>query len=144
MYRVDRFGNPLDWNEAAADAAERIGAHLPHVDRGAVSWWNRELSVVFGKDGGQGQLVVHLLRQVLADLNIKEMGLGLSSDRDTWAIIVSSPDTARLAAEVADAWRIAQGTRADHPMRRALAGAGVGDWQGDHHDPCDEHPEVAD
>lgn len=75
MYRVDRIGEPTNWNEAAEDAVERIAAHLSRLQRSVLLWWNDEFSIVFGNDGydsGRGrrpridqraQLEVHLLRQ---------------------------------------------------------------------------------
>lgn len=88
MYRVDRFGEPTNWNEAAQDAAERIAAHLPRLQRSVLLWWNDEFSIVFGNDGydsGRGrrpriyqraQLEGHLLRQQPPDAGARKWGSG--------------------------------------------------------------------
>jgi hypothetical protein len=87
---------------------------------------------VFGNDGyeippqsDQGdceraQVEVHLLRQRLSDLGVREMGFGLCEDGYTWAMIVLNDNRVWLAAEVGDAWRIACGGSPDDPEWRAF------------------------
>jgi hypothetical protein len=154
MYRVNRFGEPTDWNEAAADAAERIAAHLPRLERGVLPWWNHEFSIVFGNDGynsGPGRrpridrrakLEIHLLRQQLPDARAREMGFGLSPDNYTWAMIVTSHDRSRLEATLADASLAAQNTGRDNPVWTTLEKSLADPRKDDDED--DEHPEVAD
>lgn len=154
MYRVDRLGEPTNWNEASADAAERIAAHLPRLKRGVLPWWDDEFSIVFGNgghDSGLGRrsridqrtkLEVHLLRQLLPDVRAREMGFGLSPDNHTWAMIVRSDDRNRLQAILADASLAAQNTGRNDPVWKALEKNLVGSRI--YEDEADEHPEVAD
>jgi hypothetical protein len=38
MYEVDAFGNPIDWNAAAVETADRISAHRHPDHNGAACW----------------------------------------------------------------------------------------------------------
>ena len=121
MYAVDTMGNPMDWNAAAVEAADRIQAHRFEKHNGAVCWWKRSVFVAFGNDGytqdeaSRGE--VDLLRQRLEDLQIIELGFGVDSDTGyTWAMLVQPEDylseemfVEELAALVTEARRISKG-----------------------------------
>ena len=108
MYDVDAFGNPTDWGAAAADAAERIGAHRFNQHTGAMEWWKPGTAVIFG-NRDDSRLQAELVRQLLADLDVQELGFGFEVINGlTWAMIVDSDDVDGLKLIAVEALRIEQ------------------------------------
>lgn len=81
------------WNRAAKNAANWIGDHLFERHRGAIVW-HAGTAVIFGNDGYSSTAWVRqqvaILRQMLKDSDVKELGFGLADDGYTWALIVRS------------------------------------------------------
>lgn len=105
----------LSWDGKAQMLATFMAEKFHRIHRGAAWLHEGEIVVVFGNDGysqdERARLEVELLRQPIADAEMKEIGFGLDAlavdDYGyTWAMLVETNDIEFLRAAVWDAWRI--------------------------------------
>jgi hypothetical protein len=101
------------WNNLARDHANALNERLPDVPRGAYPTDIAGVCLAFAIDDfahdDRARLTVTLLRRVLHDAGLPELGFGTSDDGRTWCMLVQTNDEQALTEALRDAHRIAFG-----------------------------------
>ena len=103
-----------DWSTYAAHKANRIRREYPTEERTAFHSGAEGASILFAHDDYEtdprARHEVSLLRKFLEENGIPELGFGLSTDRQTWVMVVWSQDEIALNRALFNAWQTAFGT----------------------------------
>jgi len=121
------------WNEAASQMADLLQQHVFDRHFGVAPWLVEEHYVFFGNEGeAHIEALVETVRQEIEMMvGTRELGMGISKDRYSWAIVVKidheqtgleivGTDDALsvMEARLHRAWRIARGILEDEPGER--------------------------
>ena len=94
------WGEPGRWDEEAQFAVRYTHDSLIYAWRGAFPWLIRGICVIFGNVGyGQDECAkqeVVVLRRMLNDQHVRELGFATSEDEDSWAMLVRTESADEL------------------------------------------------
>jgi hypothetical protein len=91
----------MNWDAEAAAVANYVGDNMFEAHRGAMSWRQVGIAVVFGNDcyadDDRTKEEVFLLREALSQVGAKVLGFGVdTSEGYSWAMIVEPPDNVNV------------------------------------------------
>ena len=124
-------GHPDRWEEEAKAALAYTSQSLFHAHRGAIPWLIRETSIIFANVGynqdEHARQEVDVLRRMLRDQNIRELGFALDADGYSWVLLVHSDSAAELNDLI---WKAAvvSGAPGGNGVQRPIAQTAICQW----------------